>query len=183
MYDLKCDDTDEGRYQKFISMNKTPDPQKLPPTRDALLCNCKRISYVTAVVKRSLEPSPAVPSIGSEYGWIVSRDKLQIQWMDPQSCARRRYAANLLSLQQIEMRIKCLDVCFPWFEMRRTLPVRQLRYRMKMLLTAPGTPTLATMMKMIRKMSMFINIIHKINCALLASAVINAENLCNRSLL
>ena len=36
---------------------------------------------MTAVVKRSLEPSPAVPSIGSEYGWIVSRDELQIQWM------------------------------------------------------------------------------------------------------
>ena len=55
------------------------DPQKLPPTRDALLCHCKRFSYVTAIVKNSLQPP--MPEIGSDYGRIVDDDGFHVQWI------------------------------------------------------------------------------------------------------
>ena len=81
MYGRKCSNTNEARYKKFCSSKKkTPEPQKLPPTRDALLCHCKRVSYVTALVKRSLENSPQVPS-PVNHGWIMENNMLTIDWM------------------------------------------------------------------------------------------------------
>ena len=63
LYGLKgCADVNEGRYVKFTSAKITPPPQKLPPTRDALLCHCKRVSFVTSMVKKSLEADFEMPS-------------------------------------------------------------------------------------------------------------------------
>ena len=67
-----CDDTDKARYLKFVESKKAREPQKLPPTRDALLCHCKRVSYVTAIVKNPLQPS--MPEIGSDYGRVEDHD-------------------------------------------------------------------------------------------------------------
>ena len=50
----QCNDVNEARYIKFCAKQKASEPQRLPPTRDALLLHCKRVSYVTAVIKRSL---------------------------------------------------------------------------------------------------------------------------------
>lgn len=75
-----CENTDEARYKKFVSGKKTPDPQYLPPTRDALLCHCKRVTYVTAVVKNSLNASHKSPSPDKK-GWIKDGETLSIQWM------------------------------------------------------------------------------------------------------
>ena len=77
----KCANTNEARYKKFCSKKKSPEPQQLPPTRDALLCHMKRVNYVTAVIKSSLTPSPFIPMPCEDYGWIVKDGKLQIQWM------------------------------------------------------------------------------------------------------
>ena len=80
LYGLRCDNTDEARYQKFVASKKSPEPQKLPPTRDALLCHCKRVSYVTAVIKRSLRPSEEVPPPDG-YGWTLTNEQLSPVWM------------------------------------------------------------------------------------------------------
>ena len=91
LYGLKkCVTVDEARYLKFIAKEKPPEPQRLPPTADALLCHVKRVSYVTAVVKRSLESMPAIPSpvdntyegAGTTYGWQINGDgDLELEWM------------------------------------------------------------------------------------------------------
>ena len=73
-----CANTDEARYKKFVSGKKTPDPQYLPPTRDALLCHCKRVAYVTAVVKNSSNASHKSPS-PDQKGWIKDGHSLNIQ--------------------------------------------------------------------------------------------------------
>ena len=82
LYGLKkCKDVNEARYTKFCSNAKVTEPQKLPPTRAALLCHCKRVSYVTLVIKKSLENHPEVPSPHDVYGWTIEDGKLEIQWM------------------------------------------------------------------------------------------------------
>jgi len=78
MYGIRCSNTNEARYLKFTSSKKTPDPQTLPPTRDSLLCHCKRVSYVTAVVKRSLQPIVAYPGPDGN-GWQLSDEVLEVQ--------------------------------------------------------------------------------------------------------
>ena len=77
----KSANCDESRYLKFCSKGKSPEPQKLPPTSDVLLCHCKRVSYVTAIIKKSLELCPEVPDLNG-HGWNVDEDgHLEIQWM------------------------------------------------------------------------------------------------------
>ena len=76
-----CETTDEARYFKFCcSKSKLPEPQQLPPTRDALLCHCKRVSYVTSIIKSSLSPCPVIPSPDG-YGWEIKDGLMEIQWM------------------------------------------------------------------------------------------------------
>ena len=80
LYGSKQRNTDDARYEKFLTGKKCPDPQKLPPTRDALLCHCKRVSYVTAIIKKSLMQFPNIPSPNG-FGWTESNETLSIQWM------------------------------------------------------------------------------------------------------
>ncbi|XP_047132181.1 uncharacterized protein LOC124811086 [Hydra vulgaris] len=80
LYGLKCNNTNEGRYIKFIAKKEAPEPQKLPPTRDSLMCHCKRVSYVTAVVKRSLEANPDIPKPNG-HGWKEIGNQLEVEWM------------------------------------------------------------------------------------------------------
>ena len=67
--------------KKFHGKKKTPEPQQLPPTVDALLCHCKRVSYATAIIKQSLVSNPVIPSLGKEFGWSIENDSLETQWM------------------------------------------------------------------------------------------------------
>ena len=81
MYGVKtCENVNEARYLKFFSSKSgSTEPQKLPPTRDALLLHCKRVSYVTAIIKRSLENNPDIPSPDG-YGWTKNGESLFIKW-------------------------------------------------------------------------------------------------------
>ncbi len=80
LYGLKCESTNEGRYLKFIAKEKALEPQKLPPTSDVLLMHLKRVTYVTAVVKRSLMRNPNIPGPDG-YGWKIEDDSLTIDWV------------------------------------------------------------------------------------------------------
>ena len=77
---MKSENTNEARYIKFCSKKKSPEPQQLPPTRDALLCHCKLVWYVASIIKKSLECNPDVPSPNG-YGWIVDDAGMQVVWM------------------------------------------------------------------------------------------------------
>lgn len=80
IYGIRCSNTNDAWYKMFCSSRKAPEPQKLPPTRNTLLCHCKRLSYVTAVIKRSLQNSSNIPSPIS-HGWKVENGVLSIDWM------------------------------------------------------------------------------------------------------
>lgn len=82
LYGVKeCKDVNEARYTKFCTSLKATEPQKLPPTRDALLCHCKRVAYVTATIKHSLERHPVIPDPQDGFGWVIENGKLDIEWM------------------------------------------------------------------------------------------------------
>eukprot|EP00794_Sanderia_malayensis_P017402 gene17402-19145_t len=80
LYGLKCVNVNEARFAKFTSAKITPPPQKLPPTRDALLCHCKRVSFVTSMVRNALDTSFFLPSPDG-HGWKITDGVLSIQWM------------------------------------------------------------------------------------------------------
>ena len=123
MYGLKtCSTTDEARYVKFCSSKtRIPEPQRLPPTSDALLCHCKRVSYVTAIIKRSLQLSPVIPPPDG-HGWKIQDDgPLEIDWMlrkpapdfvlEMVVCACQRNQCNSNVCQCCAHGIKCTDLC------------------------------------------------------------------------
>ena len=113
-------DTDYARYQKFIAGKKSPEPQKLPPTRDALLCHCKRVSFATAMVKKSLYPFGDVPDPDG-YGWSMIDDKLEIQWIlrDPAppevlqliSCGCKKSKCSSRTCMCVSHGLVCTDLC------------------------------------------------------------------------
>ena len=77
----QCSDVNEARYIKFCAKQKATEPQRLTPTRDALLLHCKRVCYSTALVKRSLQNSPRIPRPYDGYGYDLVDGNLEIQWM------------------------------------------------------------------------------------------------------
>ena len=86
LYALKTKNVNEGRYSKFLMVylngrKKTPEPQQLPPTANALLCHWKRVSYPTAIIKQSLVSNPVIPSLLKEFRWSIENGSLEIQWM------------------------------------------------------------------------------------------------------
>ena len=117
-----CVSTDEARYKKFCSKKKSPEPQYLPPTQDALLCHTKRVSYVTAaVVKKSVSnASPFVPSPDG-YGWKIKDDVLIIEWMlrkpvpeeiiELISCSCRKSKCDTNHCVCRSHSLKCTDLC------------------------------------------------------------------------
>ena len=79
LYGINTSTTDEARYKKFCHSTRTPEPQQLPPTSDALLCHCNRVNYVTKVTKSSLNSGVNVPNPDG-YVWCMVGGKLEIQW-------------------------------------------------------------------------------------------------------
>ena len=120
MYGLKCESTNEARYLKFCSKKKCPEPQQLPPTRDALLCHLKRVSYVTAIIKRSLDCYPDIPDPDG-YGWTTSEEGISIVWMlrspapdeilELVSCTCAKTKCSTQACVCKNNGLKCTDLC------------------------------------------------------------------------
>ena len=77
LYGIEASNTDEARYKKFCLTKRTPEPQQLPPTRDALLCHCKRVSDVTAIVKSVLVATLSIPNLDVTDGRYA---KVKLKW-------------------------------------------------------------------------------------------------------
>ena len=116
-----CTNTDEARYKKFVSGKKSPEPQNLPPTQDALLCHCKRVAYVTEIVKKFLDAASITPTPNGN-GWIVNEDEeLELQWMlrDPAptevlallSCACKKSKCSSNACICRSHGLKCSELC------------------------------------------------------------------------
>ena len=122
LYGLKgCADVNEGRYVKFTSAKITPPPQKLPPTRDALLCHCKRVSFVTSMVKKSFEADFEMPSPNG-HGWSIDDNgTLSIVWiilppapngvLQLVSCNCRKSACQKGNCNCLSYKLSCTDLC------------------------------------------------------------------------
>lgn len=120
LYGINTSTTDEARYNKFCHSKRTPEPQQLPPTSDALLCHCKRVNYVTKVIKSSLNADVDVPSPDG-YGWHIVDGKLEIQWflreIAPESvlnlvaCSCKRSGCVPEKCVCKEFNLPCTDLC------------------------------------------------------------------------
>ena len=120
LYDAKCDNTNEARNQKLCSSIKVPEPQKLPSTRDALLQHSKRVSFVTAIVKRSLENSPIISSLVGN-SWKIENNSLVVDWLllpvapadviDQISCNCKNSMCRTLACECKSHGFKCADLC------------------------------------------------------------------------
>ena len=121
LYGSKANNVNEARYNKFCSSKKKiPEPQKLPPTRDALLQHCKRVSYVTAIIKSSLENSPTIPD-PEGYGWKLEDGKMIVDWillpMAPAdvliqiSCNCKKTRCRTQACECKSHGLQCTDLC------------------------------------------------------------------------
>jgi len=77
LYSVNCQIVKKARYKKFCMNSQATDLQKLAPIRDALLCHCKQVAYVTCVVKQSLEKNPTILNLYG-YGWHLKEEHLEI---------------------------------------------------------------------------------------------------------
>ena len=120
LYGIEASNTDEARYKKFCLAKRTPEPQQLPPTRDALLCHCKRVSYVTAIVKSSLVATLTIPNPDG-YGWKVCEGKIEVEWLlrplapetllELVSCSCRKTVCDKESCVCLSYSLPCTDLC------------------------------------------------------------------------
>ena len=60
--------------------SKIPNPEKLPPIGDSLYYHCKRVSYVTAIIKNALDRMTCHPSPDG-FEWKVDDDWINVTWM------------------------------------------------------------------------------------------------------
>ena len=69
-----------SRYKLFTNRRKFPDPNKLPPTQDALYQHIKRVNYQVREWKQALDTSYQRTDPNGN-GWRVSGDgNLEIKW-------------------------------------------------------------------------------------------------------
>ena len=70
----------EARYKLFSKGKKIPDPQRLPPTRDALYLHFDRTNYQTFQWKNAIDLSKLRFVNPVDKGWEVRNNKLEIHW-------------------------------------------------------------------------------------------------------
>ena len=112
-------DVNELRYHLFCARKGELESNQLPPCQDTLQKHCERANYQSAVWRRSLESSPAIPSpIGS--GWCLDDGKLAIDWMTGEpapmavlellSCQCKR-VCRLPSCTCLANGLRCTNMC------------------------------------------------------------------------
>ena len=79
LYRVPTEDVDDARYKVFIKGKSTPDPRKLPPTRDALHLHFDRANYQCHEWKSALDKDHLLLNpVG--YGWKEDDGKLAVNW-------------------------------------------------------------------------------------------------------
>ena len=73
-------DINELRYTMFTSGKKLPDPQRLPPTADALKLHLKRYNYQVLEWKKALDRNFELPD-SDGHGWCKNNGKLTFEWV------------------------------------------------------------------------------------------------------
>ncbi len=113
---------DEAGYKKICTQKgKLPEPHQIPPTEDELVQHCKRVAFVSLIIKQALEPSPDIPSPDG-HGWrINSANELEVEWMTknpaPDSileliaCKCKKSKCVSQSCTFLSDGLKCTDVC------------------------------------------------------------------------
>ena len=70
----------DARYQIFCGKRKSPDPERIPPTRNSFMLHLQHANYVTRIWKRALicYPEKLNPAY---YSWDIDKyKKIQIRW-------------------------------------------------------------------------------------------------------
>ena len=79
LYGVKNEtDINRARYKLFTNRTKLPEPQKLPPTKDALILHLKRVNFQTREWKSALVAQTEYRG-PAENGWKrMAENTLQI---------------------------------------------------------------------------------------------------------
>ena len=121
IYGLKNEsNVNKARYKLFSSKKKLPEPQKLPPTKDALLLHFNRANYQAYEWKRALDLTHVfLEPIGK--GWILENGELKIDWMKQKpapdsilefvSCKCSKSMCKSGLCQCFKMSLRCTDAC------------------------------------------------------------------------
>ena len=80
LYQAKMDvDGNDARYRLFSQAKKTPLPQSLPPTKDALYLHFDGANYQCQQWKKALDRQHELPD-PINHGWVQENGSLSIQW-------------------------------------------------------------------------------------------------------
>ena len=71
----------ETRFKLFKNSRKTPDPQKLPPTKDSLYLHFDRTNYQVYEWKQALQVN-MVQLPPEHHGWKRTENDLTVLWMN-----------------------------------------------------------------------------------------------------
>lgn len=110
----------EVRYKMFTSKKKIPDPQKLPPTLDALLLHLSRVNYQVYEWKRALDTTYCLLN-PYENGWAMKDNLMVIKWINnlpaPQSilefvsCSCKKNECSSGTCKCFSVNLQCTSSC------------------------------------------------------------------------
>jgi hypothetical protein len=108
------------RHMAITSKQKMPDPEKIPPTRDALRQHIMRCSYQVKQWKKALD-NEHIPDDPDGCGWESSNNGLDIKWMinkpDPDevleftTCSCKKTSCSTNQCQCYALKLRCMDLC------------------------------------------------------------------------
>ena len=111
---------DKVRLMKLTESKKLPEPQRLPPTKDALKLHLMRCNYQVSEWKQALNAHHA-PKTPVGRGWKIEGGKLSIQWMTKKpapdeileftSCNCKKSNCSSRKGRCFSIGLRCTDVC------------------------------------------------------------------------
>jgi len=108
------------RYMAITTKQKVPDPEKIPPTKDALRLHAMRCSYQVNQWKKALD-NEHIPDNPDGFGWETSNDHLEVKWMSKKpapdevlefttcSCKKNKCSTNQCQCNALNLR--CMEIC------------------------------------------------------------------------
>ena len=122
LYGVKNEtDINRARYKLFTNRTKLPEPQKLPPTKDALILHLKRVNFQTPEWKSALVAQTEYRD-PAENGWKrTAENTLKIQWTEKEpalesllvfvscSCKNSKCATRACRCRKVQLH--CSDLC------------------------------------------------------------------------
>ena len=108
------------RYEILIKKKKMPDPERIPPTSDALRVHIIPCNYQVREWKKSIYDKH-IPGNPESFGWEKTDTQLEIKWMTERpapdevlefnTCACKKTNCATNQCQCFTLSLECMDLC------------------------------------------------------------------------